>query len=129
MSIESELYSKIKNDSAVAGITTRIYPVQIPAKTSLPAIRYMRLSTERFSTMGEDAGIAGAAYQIDCWAETQVQAIDLRDKVRIALQRWRDSTSSPVIQDTFIEAERDMGWEDDLKAYRTSVDALVWAEE
>lgn len=127
--MDAALYARLVADAAVSALTTRVYPVRLPDKAVLPAIRFFRVSTDRPSTMGADAGIAGARYQVDCWAVTQLGMIDLRDKLRQALQRWRDSGGSPVIQDTFIEAERDHGWEPDVQAFRGGIDALIWAEE
>lgn len=129
MSIESEVYDRLVGDAGVSAITTRIYPARVPDKATLPVIRFFRLSTERPSAMGSDLGLAGASFQIDCWASTQAGMIALRDAVRQAMQRWRDAGGTPVIQDAFIEQEQDHGFEIDLQAYRGSVDVLVWAEE
>lgn len=129
MSIESEVYDRLVNDAGVSALTTRIYPARIPDKAALPVIRFFRVSTQRPSAMGSDLGLAGASFQIDCWAATQAGMIALRDAIRQAMQRFRDSGGSPAIQDIFIEQEQDHGFEIDLQAYRGSVDVLVWAEE
>lgn len=128
MTIEADLYARLYSDAGVSAITTRIYPARVPDAITLPFIRYQRVSSDRPSTMGVDAGLVGAGYQIDCWATDQIDQITLRNAIRLALQRWR-GTGTVTIQDTFITDEDDMGWEEPLQAYRGRIDILIWAEE
>ena len=91
----------------VVGVTTvtgdRIQPGFLPQAMTLPAITYTRISAFRPSLMGADSGLVRARYQIDCWADTHAAARQLREQVRIAVQRKRGVFAGVTVQDVFIE--------------------------
>lgn len=129
MAVEEALYAKLEGTAAVSALVgTRIYPLRMPDKVTLPAIRYQRVDTQRPLVMGVATGLADILMQVDCWGATATTMFTLRDEIRQALERWRQS-GPPVIQDTFIVGEQDMGFELDAQAYRGTVDVRIWAEE
>jgi hypothetical protein len=55
--------------------------------------------------MGSDTGVASALMQIDVWGETYASVAATARQVRLALQRWRDASTSPAILDSFIQRD------------------------
>lgn len=125
MSVEETLYTRL---SGYAGLTalvsTRIYPNQKAQDVALPAVSYRRVSSNRYSAMGIDAEVVKARFQVDVWASTYDSASAVRDQVRGALQRWRNSGTGSTVQDTFIISETDL-FEDDTKQHHIAIDVEI----
>lgn len=107
--IHDALYSRL---SGFAGLTalvsTNIFPRQLPQNVAYPACTYFKVSGPRDSTMGSDSGIVHARFQVSSWGSTVTSAQDVAEQVRKALQRFRGTLASVVIQDIFIENEDEM---------------------
>ena len=108
MSIEKAIYSTLATATGVAAlVSTRIYPSHLPQETALPAISFSRASTVRTTAMDADPGLVRARIQVSCWDDDYSDTRDIADQVRSALQRFRGTAASIVVQDTFLESEID----------------------
>lgn len=129
--IEDAIYTQL---SGYAGLTAlvgvRIYPTgNVDSKVAKPYVAYERISTVRMSNMGSDSGLVNARFQFTAWATTsQNDASSIVTQLRGALQRWRGTVSSVVIQDTFIENEL-VRYDPETKLKGASLDALIWYRE
>ena len=133
MSVESQIVSRL---AAVSGVTaliaSRVYPVIIPQNATLPAVCYQRVSTNRPSCFGNDAGIVQARFQIDCLSESEPGAATgaraVAAAVISALQRWSTNSGSPTVHDIFIDNQSE-DYEPETKIHRVIIDIIVWYSE
>lgn len=120
--IQEQLYTRMTNYSGLyALVGDRIYPNVRAQDATLPCLSYLRVSDiDRFSCMGSDPGLVKALYQVDVWASTYDEANAVAKQVRLAFQRWRNS-SGVNVQDTFIRTIRDLS-EEDRKEYHIAIE-------
>lgn len=124
MSIETVMVARLVGYSGLSALVgSRIYPNVMPQNVDFPAISYRRVSTTRESAMGSDTGIARARFQVDSYAKNYDEVRPVAEKVRAALQRWRNS-SGTVVQDSFIIGETD-SYEHETQVHRVSQDFEV----
>jgi hypothetical protein len=79
--------------------------------------------------MGSDLGHVSATLQVDAYAATYTEARALAEQVRLALQRHRGTSAGVVIDDVFVLSGPNDFYEDQVKAYRTQMDFLIWHRE
>ena len=136
MTVEAEIFTRLKDFAGLSALVSdRIYPVTMPQEVEMPAVSYRRVSAERISAMGVDTGLVRARFQVDCWSGehsdgtvgTFDEAKAVAKQVRLALQRWRN-TSGTVVQDTFMKGEQDLH-EHDTKTYHAALDFEIIYEE
>lgn len=129
MSVEKAIKALLDADSGVgAECGDRIYPSLLPEDETLPAISYFRVSTVRDPKMGADSIVVQSRIQVDCHASSYSGAKDLRDAVRSAVQRYSGTSGGVVVQQIFIEGERD-DFEPKNKTHTVSLDLRVFYEE
>jgi len=118
--------------STFAGFTalvgTRVYPLKLPQKPTMPAVTYQRIDGVRESGIANEHGMAHPRIQVDSWASSYGGAKAVAEQVRQALERWSDTTTTPVILDSFIDGDTDL-YESDVELYRVSMDYIVWYRE
>ena len=136
MTVEAEIYTRLKDFAGLSALVSdRIYPVTMPQNVEMPAVSYRRVSAERISAMGVDTGLVRARFQVDCWSGehddgtvgTFDEARAVAKQVRLALQRWRN-TSGTVVQDTFMIGDQDLH-EHDTETYHAALDFEIFYEE
>jgi hypothetical protein len=66
-------------------VSNRIYPMVLAQKATLPAIRYQRISGIPEHSHDGVSGFEVAVMQVDCYAETYLGAIALRDAVQAGM--------------------------------------------
>lgn len=101
------VYSILANDANVtAEVGTRIYPTFIPENISFPAIVYRITEKEPQDTKD---GVIGSidTLTIDIYHNRAEETIDIADVVRTALDRYRGTVQSVVIDRTIYEGESD----------------------
>ena len=115
-----------------AGLTaligSRVYPLKMPQKPTLPAVSYQRIDGPRESAIASDMGMAHPRMQVDCWASTYAGVKAVATQVRAALQRWSDAAASPVVLDSLLESDQDL-YEAEVEIYRVSMDFIIWHRE
>jgi len=136
MSIEAEIFTRLSGFAGLLALVgSRIYPVELPQNVEMPAVNYQRVSAPRVSAMGVDTGIVLARFQFDCWsgehADGTMGTFDetraVAKQVRLALQRWRN-TSGTIVQDSFIVGDIDVP-EPEPGTYHAALDFKIIYEE
>lgn len=84
---------------------TRVYPLQRPQGSELPAITYQVISTTPLHAFARDAGVFTVRVQVDSWAETYIGARQLANEVRGILSRWRGAAGQTEILDVLMDNE------------------------
>lgn len=129
MSFPADLRTFLLADSTVEGLVdTRIYPVQLPQKPVLPAIRYSVISGFRTHSTPGTHGLARQRMQLDCYANTYSEAYTLAEAVRQCVDAYRGAAGSSTVQGAFL-ANEDEFFEAEMKAYLISRDYFIWFEE
>lgn len=83
------LYSFLSGKSAISTlVSTRIYPLKLPEKPTLPAITYHCYAVESEYNLAGVAGWATSKWQIDIWASTETNALAIGEAVRANLQAY-----------------------------------------
>lgn len=128
--IAEAVYDHLKADAGISAITTSIYPLFLPQEVEVPAIVYQFISEEIDSHLDGQAGnYRKAIVQIDCYATTYEQALDLAHAVESALVDYRGTmgTTSPSIDVDHVRLEirgQDL-YEDDTSRFRVTQDFLI----
>ena len=104
--------------TAVAG--TRIYPIQRPQDSTLPAISFLRIGGARGYAMDGDTGLENISIQIDCWADSLSASDALMNLVITAMTA--ETTFSVYDITSIYETEEDGD-------FRVSRDFLLWNQE
>jgi hypothetical protein len=117
MGHEAKLYTLLYSDSGVSSlVSSRIYPCVAPQDAPLPYIVYQRVTSGRVYDLDGYAHLENVRMQIDCYAETSVEAWNIADAVADAM---RGSGSFSVGGDDPMEMSED-------GAFRVSCDYSIW---
>lgn len=129
MSLEADLFTRLStHDGLVALVGQRIYPLVIPQKVAMPAVRYQRVAVTHTSAMGVDAPLTTTLVQVSSHADTFDGARAVAVQVRAALQRWMDDDVG--VQDVYVESEIDLYDQADLEGgYQVATDFRFWHME
>lgn len=129
--IEEAIYSRATTHAGLAAlISTRCYHYERPEAAAHPHVVFTRISAVRFPLSGADAGICQARVQFDVYGSTAASARATGDQVRLAFERWRGTTGSVVVQDTYAENEMDLSEEPiEEREYRRMLDFMVCYNE
>lgn len=112
-------------------VGTRIYPLLLPQKATLPAIAYMQISRTPVHVRNSAIDLlVNTRWQFDVNARTYAAAQQVTAQLKNGLQTFSRS-SSPRVDVVFVENERDDTEPsfDENNYYRIMVDALIWHEE
>lgn len=86
MTIGESIHSILTADTAVAAIVaTRVYPLVIPQRSSLPAVTYQRVYGAPVNDLAGAGEKVHARVQVDCWATSYSTVRSLADAVNSAL--------------------------------------------
>lgn len=131
--IEEALRTVLTGNGTVSGLVgTRIYPLVLPQGVTLPAIAYQRISGVREHTHDKTGDLARPRFQWTCVATTYSSAKALANAVRAALDNYRATASTVVIEAIYVENEIDVFNESEDQGdstYGVLVDATVWHHE
>ena len=129
MTIETAIFTRLTGHAGTTALVgTRVYPDHLPQNPTYPAITYTRVTTERASAMGVDTGVVEAEFRIVCFDETYAEVKAVALQVLDALQRFRGTVDSVVIQDVFI-INQDYDFDDDVGLYEINLDFSFWHRE
>lgn len=92
---------KILQDDAdvLALVSTRVHPGKAEQGLTTPYIVYQMIANEHHEQFNGSAGLAAALIQISGFSTSKSEVLDLREKVRLALQG--NETTVTVDGDTF----------------------------
>jgi hypothetical protein len=112
MILEESIHAILTNSASVADIVGNgVYPMVIPQRGKLPAVTYMRVSSQYDTSVDGTGSRLTARVQIDCWCRSYSEAKRLSEAVRNAM----------VAAGHLVQSERD-GFEDDLYIYSVGMD-------
>lgn len=107
-------------DSTVLGlVSTRIYPLELPLKSSLPALTYS-FPSDPFSTV-----MRSARCQINCWADTFSNRETLKKAVETALKFYTGSKRGIDIEITWPVGSYDHYKDDTSGFFYTPIDFKI----
>ena len=118
----------VAHTGTAALIGTRAFFGMLPQNPTLPASVVQQISGPRNHAMGSDVGIFEARVQVKAYAETRAGAKALGEQHRAALQRYRGTSASTVVHDSFMVDEDD-GIEPDVGFHTMRQDFMVWVSE
>jgi hypothetical protein len=133
-SIGDLLRAYVLADATVSGlVASRMYPVRLPQKATMPALVYTQISGLRHGHLRGPASAAEPRYQVDAWALTFSEAHQLGKAVRRRLEafvgEWsgNDSPATSVTVAVQFITEYDVFEEDILGGLaRHSADYFVF---
>lgn len=83
--LEQALHAFLKANAALLALVgTRIYPVMLPQKPTLPALTYQTISTVPDYVLAGPSGLVAKRVQINCWATREWAAPGYTDAQNIA---------------------------------------------
>lgn len=122
MSISELVYAALSNDAGVSAlVSTRVYPVILPQRPTLPAISYQRISN---SVKDGTSDIRQSRWQVDGWAQTYAGITALSAAIKTAMDAYHDTDQSPMIKWTDIVNELD-DYDPETDLYRVSLDLIL----
>ena len=123
------------SDPAIVGLVgQRVYPLRLPEGYTTPAITLQLVTKDRDYSM--DVTSEGAhrshTYQLNCCADTYLQAVELADAVIAKISNYQNSFNGVDIRNIEVQNETDLdGIEAESKAqtmYVRALDILIQIE-
>jgi hypothetical protein len=123
------IYSKLTGYAGLAALVgTRVYPIQLPQRPTLPAVTYQRISTLPIHTRDNaHASLERPRFQFDCWGSSYAGARAVAQEMRNALATFPQA-SNPRVDVALMQNEID-DYEPDIGRWRVILDAFIWHEE
>ena len=122
MSFDADLFAHLHADAQIVALVGgRIaYPVVRPQGSGYPALTYVRLTGDPVNSLaGFTAGLTHIRVQIDCWAKTHAQIIELATAVQARMN------INAVTFKSVLEVETD-SYEDAARVHQRSQIHSVW---
>ena len=128
--IEEEIRARLNTFAGVSALVSgRIYPIHLPQNPTYPCVVYTRIANEHFNNLDGSAGLSSPFIQVDAWADDPMEARDIGEQIRLALQGYSGSLASGVtIHGISLDSDRE-GFEYEVGTYRHSADYTVWHSE
>lgn len=127
MSFEQGLFEYLDNHAGLSmEVDSRIYPVLLPQKVTLPAVTYTRLATPRLHEF-EKSLLPHPTFQFDCWAESYSRAKDVAEEVVSALDIYRGAMGDYTVEASIVDSERD-AYDAATGIHHVMVDVEIWYE-
>ena len=130
MAIEDLIYTRLSGFAGLAALVgARIYPDELPQDVAVPAVVYSLVAddTPQPQQVTGQTDLIRARYQFDCWAETPLEARNVRLQLRLALKRWA-TAGPPVVQSTFALSQINLQ-DRDTRRHNFSADFEINYEE
>lgn len=129
MSIDAGLRTFLLADATIAAaVAARIYPLQLPQNTTLPAVTYMTVTGGRETSNSGSSKLAHTLFQIDAWDATYSGALAVAELIRKRLDAYKGAAGTQTIRGAFLQGERSF-YEDEPKQYRVSRDFMIWFDD
>lgn len=125
--IETDLTQFLLSKSIITDIVgTRIFPQHISNidGAKFPAISYTRTGRTRVTTHSGHAGLSRPMIQIDCWAKTHDEVVDLGNRVVAVLDGFRGLMNGTRVDAVFFENDQFM-YEPDTGVYHIPVEVQI----
>lgn len=134
MSAEKAICAILTAASGVSSLVgNRIYPVRPKQSGALPAITYFRVDGPRVHSLQGPSGLGHPRIQIDCYASTYADCLELSKQVRLALDGYRGIIAGVNVQAILLLSDFDMEEDEDAPIvpdeFRRVMDFRVWYQE
>ena len=130
MSIKETLYTHLTGHAGLSAlISTRLYPRHLPQNPVYPAVTYERISTPRIKVMGGVSGIAYPRFTFTAWSDDVDECDAVAEQLRAALDAYWGTVDGTEIKYSSTEDESDAEYDEDVGAYASEVDFIIWHEE
>jgi hypothetical protein len=129
--VEELMVARLKDDSAVKAITTRIQPMAAKQQGSIPYITYQGISRTPINHATGTTTTESTRVQVDCWASSWLSARALGNAVQAALN-GKTEVGPPVVSQYHLTSRNDdmetpqSGTDVSQTIYRDSQDYLIW---
>lgn len=124
MSLETELKSYLRSYAGlVALISTRTYLNKAPQQVIAPYCVFRKAGNERMYSHQGFSSLSKAQIEVNCYAETYLQAKAVADQVTAVMEAWPDANSS--VQSAFQTDEQDLTFEDSTELHHILLDFAV----
>jgi hypothetical protein len=129
MLIEAAIFKYLSEYSGLVG--SRIYPLKLPQKPTLPAMTYQRISGMHVHSHSGISGLARPRYQFTCWAERYDDAKATAETLRLALDGYKGTmggVSGVNVSGALSEGDGDI-YDPDTKLSGVWHDFFIWHAE
>jgi len=129
MTVDEAIRAHLVADAALlALVSTRVWPVALEQRPTLPAIVYRRVVVwKEHDRSSRRADLARTRYQFDCWATTfdgsRAVALALKDALATLTKASDPAISHALDQSEFDDFDAETG------RWRSIVDAHIYHEE
>lgn len=126
MTMEASLFSFLTGNAGIAALVVkRVYAGIIPQSGVQPCIVYNKSSRSRQQLYCGTDGLLLTRLEIDCYADSYIQSVDLANAVTAALQDFSGDMSGTDVPRVFLENEIDLS---DIEPglYRQSQTWAMW---
>ena len=128
MSFEEGLFEYLDNHAGLSmEVDSRIYPVLLPQRATLPAVTYTRLVTPRLHELDTTSLLPHPTFQFDCWAASYARAKDVAAQVFAALDMYRGAMGDYTVEASIVSTDRD-AFDPETKIWHIIVDCEIWYE-
>lgn len=129
--IEKAIYSLLTGDGTLTGlVSTRIFPVLIPQKTTMPAIAYEQTSGARVHATDGPAGQVNSRWQFNCWGSSYASVRAVANALREAIDGYSGTTAGVIFQAIQSQDENDIKADpagaNRARRYGKSLDFEIW---
>lgn len=118
------LFANLSTLGTAAG--TRIYPIRLPEKVTLPAVTYQQVSAPKYHTQSGPSSVHSPRFQLNCWAETYLAAEQLAQEFVLALDGYQGNMSGHTVHAGFVEEEGRDDVDADTGRFRKIVEIVIW---
>jgi len=129
MYVEEAFRALIVSDPVVSGlIGSRLYPIQLPQKPTLPAVVYTVISDPRVYSMKGPSGLSYTRFQLDVYGKTYEGTKAAFEAIDRKIGGFRGMFAGVNINSIVLEDPGPQdGYEDDLAVYSRTADYRVAA--
>ena len=125
MNIEDGLFYYLTHNVGVSAIVaSRVYPLVMAQKTTLPAITYQTPALKPDRNLAGNTGRMTATIQLNAWAETYTAVKALAKALRSALNDYSGAMGSDTVQRSGVQSETD-GWDEETGFFRVSMQITI----
>jgi len=108
--IQTDVYKTLSETEGVTDlVSTRIYPLELPRGTAVPAIVYVFSDITPVKSLDGESGLDSGVVEITCWAKSYMTAHLLAEAVRSAFKESGLGVMTDTMQDIRDEETRNYG--------------------
>lgn len=127
-SAEAAVIAALKADAAIAAIVgSRVFIAGGREGSQYPYLTVQRISTPVASHLDGAATLQWPRFQIDAWAVKALEALEIGEAVRTAIDAIELTAGGLTFTATF-QDQRGPAPDDETKVFRVSQDYFIWHE-